>query len=639
MINRYRMTKWWLATTMIAAYALVGTGQLRAQPQPEGQTEMEGVEVQTRGPVHEAFAGVISFHPEPGVVAPKAPPADIEELPPDQKPEGDNVAWIPGYWAWDDDRDDFMWISGIWRALPPGRQWVPGYWAAADQQFQWTSGYWADAGQTEVQYLPEPPASIEQGPNVDAPGDDQTWIPGTWIWNQNRYAWQPGYWAPVQQNWIWVPSCYVWAPGGYIYVNGYWDYSVARRGMLFAPVYFNQNVYSRRGFSYSPYVVINAAVFANQLFLRPNYQHYYFGDYYASNYTSAGFYPWFSFNSRRFGYDPFYAHQTWQNRQNPKWSQSLQANFKNRVDHENARPPRTLVAQQARLKDGAGAKDNDLAIATRIDQIGTNKEQSVKLQKLDKAERQQFAKQGLEVRQFQADRKKLDAEPAGDAKTSSDAPRRTAKLSKSPIAAKAVAEGAADQAPPMAPKAPQADLKVEPKPRDPADRPSNAKRNPKEMKQDPKAVQPKGKPKAEGQPDSKPVPKDEPDSVPTPKNKPKADPTPKPSAPKVDPMPAPKVGPKTEPMPSPKVGPKTEPMPSPKVGPKPKPEPKPKVEPKPEPKAESKPEPKPKVEPRPEPAPKAEPKPAPKPKVEPKPEPAPKAEPKPGKKKSDDASQ
>ena len=44
---------------------------------------------------------------------------------------GDNVVWIPGYWSWDDSRNDFLWVSGIWRNLPPGRQWVPGYWSEA----------------------------------------------------------------------------------------------------------------------------------------------------------------------------------------------------------------------------------------------------------------------------------------------------------------------------------------------------------------------------------------------------------------------------------------------------------------------------------------------------------------------------
>ena len=104
----------------------------------------------TRGPVHEAFAETVTFDPEPGIVVPKAPPAAIEEVPPEQRPEGANVAWIPGYWGWDDERNDFLWVSGIWRDLPPGRQWVPGYWGKSAQGYQWTSGYWADAQVSEV---------------------------------------------------------------------------------------------------------------------------------------------------------------------------------------------------------------------------------------------------------------------------------------------------------------------------------------------------------------------------------------------------------------------------------------------------------------------------------------------------------
>jgi hypothetical protein len=124
--------------------------------------------VLTRGPVHEAFAETVTFDPEPGIVVPKAPPAAIEELPPDQRPEGANVAWIPGYWGWDDERSDFLWVSGVWRALPPARQWVPGYWGSSQQGAQWTSGYWADATASAVEYLPAPPATLEVGPNIAA---------------------------------------------------------------------------------------------------------------------------------------------------------------------------------------------------------------------------------------------------------------------------------------------------------------------------------------------------------------------------------------------------------------------------------------------------------------------------------------
>ena len=91
--------------------------------------EAPGTQVLTRGPVHEAFAEMISYNPEPGIVVTKTPPDPIEEVPPEERPEGDNVAWIPGYWAWDDERNDFLWVSGTWRALPPGREWMSGYWA------------------------------------------------------------------------------------------------------------------------------------------------------------------------------------------------------------------------------------------------------------------------------------------------------------------------------------------------------------------------------------------------------------------------------------------------------------------------------------------------------------------------------
>ena len=51
---------------------------------------------------------------------------------PPRSPQGADVEWIPGYWAWDDERNDYLWISGIWRDIPPGRQWVPGYWSQVD---------------------------------------------------------------------------------------------------------------------------------------------------------------------------------------------------------------------------------------------------------------------------------------------------------------------------------------------------------------------------------------------------------------------------------------------------------------------------------------------------------------------------
>src|SRR5438128_2298012 len=83
---------------LLATLALPGAAQERL---PAGE------EVLTHGPVHEAFGEPVTFDPEPGIVVGTKPPDVIEELPPDQRPEGDDVVWIPGYWAWDDDRGDY----------------------------------------------------------------------------------------------------------------------------------------------------------------------------------------------------------------------------------------------------------------------------------------------------------------------------------------------------------------------------------------------------------------------------------------------------------------------------------------------------------------------------------------------------
>lgn len=74
--------------------------------QPTSGHDREGIEVLARGPVHEAFAETVLFDPGPGLTVSIAPPA-IEELPPPHKLPGANVAWIPGYWAWDDDGGDW----------------------------------------------------------------------------------------------------------------------------------------------------------------------------------------------------------------------------------------------------------------------------------------------------------------------------------------------------------------------------------------------------------------------------------------------------------------------------------------------------------------------------------------------------
>lgn len=451
--------------TVVVFLLGVGCDLAISRAQPADQ-DLSGAQVLTRGPVHEAFAGMVTFNPEPGAVVTKPPPDAIEEVPPGERPEGDNVAWIPGYWAWDDERGDFLWISGTWRALPPGRQWMAGYWGQTPQGYQWTSGYWADAAARETTYLPPPPPTVEVGPNVAAPSIDYGWTPGCWIWYQGRYAWGPGYWAQGQADWDWMPAHYVWTPRGHIFVGGYWDYPVARRGLLFAPVYFESGLYARRGFFYSPTIVINLGVFSDHLFLRPRYGHYYFGDYYAPSYSLGGFYASFSFQSSRYGYDPIYSHQRWEHRQDREWEQRVETSYQNRRDHENARPPRTWVAQRTINPSAAESTQNRLLVAMPIDQLAKQKDSPIRFQPVTKEERPQLARRGKEVEKSRDERRTLEAQVVGTTARKPSGVIQPAKaiLPRSPIVAKPANQLGRNPAPPRLQQSPKPDPKFQPKP-------------------------------------------------------------------------------------------------------------------------------------------------------------------------------
>ena len=453
---------------LVVAVVALGTtvGLERAAAVEPGQTDVEaGMQVLTRGPVHEAFAETVTFDPKPGIVAPKAPPAQIEELPPEQKPEGANVAWISGYWGWDDDRNDFLWVSGIWRDLPPGRQWVSGYWGDSGQGYRWTAGYWADAKASDVGYLSEPPESREAGPNIDAPSADHSWIPGCWVWHQARYVWRPGSWVVMQPDWVWVPDYYVWTPRGYVFIDGYYDYSVARRGVLFAPVYFDPSAYSRPGFSYSPTTVINLAAFTNHLFLRPSRNHYYFGDYYAANYRDAGFYPRFSFHNHN-GYDPIYAHDRWQHRRDRAWEHRQVADFRNLRDHEESRPPHTWAAQRELSISEVKSNDKSFVLAAPLAQLAESKDSPLRFQSLDKNERQELAQRGREVQKLRAERQEREINTTGTSAADISKHSKPARMNPptSPIVAKPADEFSKGQAPPKRYGARKPNLQVQRKP-------------------------------------------------------------------------------------------------------------------------------------------------------------------------------
>ena len=192
------------------------------------------------GPLHESFADVERSSHRPNPLIEKKPPEPIDEIQPTEKPKGKNVNWIGGYWYWDRMKDDFSWVSGVWRASPPGQNWTAGYWDTTQEGSRWISGFWRSKDAPTHEFLPAPPASLETGPRKRKPTDLHFYCPGNWEYNREttEYVWRAGRWHPYQMNWRWIPVDYIWTPNGHGVSNGYWDYKLQDRGDAYLAVSF-----------------------------------------------------------------------------------------------------------------------------------------------------------------------------------------------------------------------------------------------------------------------------------------------------------------------------------------------------------------------------------------------------------------
>jgi WXXGXW repeat (2 copies) len=338
-------------------------GQEASREQPSEQSAAavpslpQGVEVLARGPVHEAFA-TPTTEPAPTKPVLKAPPTVLDELPPNEKPEG--ATWIGGYWAWDDERSDFLWVSGIWRTPPPGQRWVAGYWRADGQQWHWVPGFWTAAQEQSVNqpvtYLPEPPALPQVAGPGTPPSPESFYVPGHWawheagyttvggetVWRSAGYAWTAGYWAQVQPGYVWVSAHYRWTPGGYVFIPGYWDLILADRGVLYAPVLVDTAMVGPT-FVYTPAYAVRHEIIIDAMFVRPSYCHYYFGDYYGPAYRQLGYESCVVYS--RHHYDAIFVYERYSHRNEPRW-ETVQIDLcLARHAGQAPCPPRTLVQQ------------------------------------------------------------------------------------------------------------------------------------------------------------------------------------------------------------------------------------------------------------------------------------------------------
>jgi hypothetical protein len=167
----------------------------------------------------------------------------------------------------------------------------------------------------------------------------------------------------------------VWYPDGYVWVGGYWDYPVAFRGFLFAPVHFRSPVYASVGFSFTPGLVINTGFFLDNVFVYPSYGHYYFGNYYDPACIGFGIYPAYSPVFLAIGFSGIWEHHVWDrhHRHGNDWDRNKYRDFRDAYQHERQerferlranvaeRPARTFQKNASRISSATKGERDELA--------------------------------------------------------------------------------------------------------------------------------------------------------------------------------------------------------------------------------------------------------------------------------------
>ncbi len=413
-----RLLRFLTGILVVGALLFVGGTTARAQdsmPVPAVPAEElpAGSQVMTAGPVHEAFAKPVSMSPEEPIQVPQQPPANLQEVPPAERPAGAGIVWVPGYWAWDADRNDFIWVSGCWRNAPPNTYWVPGHWLQAGNGWEWIGGFWQPitAGpQQELEYLPAPPAPIEVEQPGPPPLPDQVWVPGCWYWSQGHYVRRSGYWITQQVGWVWVPSHFAWTPRGHIFIQGHWDHDMDNRGVLFCPTFFPHDVRLRAGFVFSPSLCVDLGMLRLNLFVYPRYRHYYFGDYYDDVYSRRGIVPWFRCQTSHTWYDPLFVYDSWHFRKtDPHWGANLERGYDQRRVSHDLRPARTYAALQYQSSHLPANRRAERPLVESVRSFAASQHTPMKFERINQSERQQIAGKAADVHQLREQRSQWEA--------------------------------------------------------------------------------------------------------------------------------------------------------------------------------------------------------------------------------------
>jgi len=229
--------------------------------------------------------------------------------------------------------------------------------------------------------------------------------------------------------------------------------------VMFAPVYYEQPIYRRANYYYSPTTVIDLAVMLTSLFVQPRSHHYYYGDYYDRRYEERGFYPWYSRQVSRYGDDPIYAHyRSRQLLQDPDWDTHVDEQYRYRREHIDARPPQTLALQLNIVNNqSTGAREN-VILGRSLTEAIQSRTLPHRFTPVNMDERKQIETRGREVHKLQSERARIEMPTRETQRSSRD--RETAqpvrmRLPASPVAARSSEHVEGARTPPPMPVVPE----------------------------------------------------------------------------------------------------------------------------------------------------------------------------------------
>ena len=215
--------------------------------------------------------------------------------------------------------------------------------AAGRGGWQWVPGFWADEDEDELEYLPPPPPSLDAGPSTPAPGRDSVYVPGCWVYSERQLLLAAGLLDRPPARLGLGAGPLLWTPGGCLFVDGYWDYPLHERGLLFAPVLHRRRRSWPPGFVYSPTYVVQTGLPARRAVRAAATRNYYFGDYFEDRYADAAS-CLDRLPLRPAGLRPELRLLPAAYRDRAGWEDAAQA-VRGRRPATSPRPPRTLVQQ------------------------------------------------------------------------------------------------------------------------------------------------------------------------------------------------------------------------------------------------------------------------------------------------------